>query len=272
MHKKMSAVIFSDSHIHAAQVGDWKPVEGGRGETGGGVIRNPVCAAAHSVAEYDASQKIACRFGNADVFLSFGIHPQEPRAENVPFLERLLEENGIDAIGETGFDLFADEYRSALDAQKNVWYAQLDLAARYGKPLVVHCRKSLDLIFKDSALLAKIPVCVFHSFAGSPLEARSLLKRGVNAYFSFGKPLLNNNKRAIACAKELALERLLAETDAPYQRLAGETRTEPRDIIRVHNAFAEIRGIPVERAAEKIAENFFSVFARSPRKPLPAPI
>jgi len=52
-------------------------------------------------------------------------------------------------------------------------------------------------------------------------EAESLLRRGVNAYFSFGAPLLLNHKEAVRAFSALPAEHLLLETDAPYQPLQG---------------------------------------------------
>jgi TatD DNase family protein len=249
------SMVFSDSHIHIAALDEALLP----GMADAVTARSPVCAASHSVEDFARTRQIAQRSG-APVFLSFGVHPQNPNPALIPFLEALLKENAVHAVGEAGFDLFTDEYKADIARQEEAWRAQTELAASFCKPLVIHCRKALHLIFRDYARLAKIPACVFHSFAGSPLEAGSLLKRGVNAYFSFGKPLLNSNKRAIYCVRELPLEHLLAETDAPYQRLKGETQTERRDIIRVHEAIAAQRGIGVEKAAGAIAGNFFGVF------------
>ncbi|GMO39634.1 MAG: TatD family hydrolase [Treponemataceae bacterium] len=246
--------VFSDSHIHIAHIDDWAPVNDDW----------PVCAAAHSVDELILTETVAKR-ADSRVFLSCGIHPQNPDTALAPFTEHLLAENRIAAIGEAGFDLFTAEYKADIKRQREAWNVQLELAERFQKPLVIHCRKALHLIFEDTARLAKIPACVFHSFAGSPIEAMSLVKRGVNAYFSFGKPLLNGAARAIACVRELSLDRLLAETDAPYQRLKNETRTLPGDIIRIHRAIAAIADIPVESAAEAISRNFFAVYAEGNR-------
>jgi len=243
----MTAAAFSDSHIHLAQT---EPPE----------IFGPVCAAAHSREEFSRLESLAALPRAFPVRLSFGLHPQAPDMAHAPFLEEALRLNKIAAVGETGFDAFTPEYRAALPLQKAAWDAQLALAARYGVPAVIHCRKALALIFADCAALKKLPACVFHSFAGSPAEARAFLKRGVNAWFSFGKPLLNNNKRALACAASLALDRILLETDAPFQRLKGERATAARDILRVHEAFAALRGIPAEEAARAVAANFGQVY------------
>ena len=173
------------------------------------------------------------------------MHPQNAANENIKeasdFLENLLSNNLISFIGEAGFDFFTDEFCEAKKIQEEIWNIQLDLALKYNLPLVVHCRKANHKLFEYWRQLAKLPEVLFHSFMGPSAEALSLCNRGINAYFSFGKQLLNNNKKAIACVRELPLNRILPETDAPFQYLKGEKYTAPAEIQKVMDAIKEIR-------------------------------
>jgi TatD DNase family protein len=241
--------MYPDSHLHLAALDAWQPVD-----------NSPVAASAHSPEEFAVLSEYAARYPGL-VYRTFGMHPQNPDTSYAPFLEGLLRNNEIDAIGEAGFDVFTPEYAADSVRQEAAWHLQCRYAAHYRKPLIVHCRKALDRIFRDTALLMKLPVVVFHSFMGSPVEAASLIKRGINAYFSFGKPLLNNNKRAIACVRLLPLSVLLAETDAPYQTLRSETATRVGDIRRVYAEIARIRGESPAEICARITDNFFTVYA-----------
>lgn len=58
----------------------------------------------------------------------------------------------------------------------------------------------------DSALLRKIRAVVFHSFCGGMYEVEGILGKGINAYFSFGKQILNGNKKSIECVRFLPLD------------------------------------------------------------------
>ncbi len=190
---------------------------------------------AHSRQEFEVQKSApSC------VIQAYGMHPQNAANENIKdsaaFLEELLSKNLISFIGEAGFDYFTEEYKNASEVQEEIFNIQLDLALKYNKPLVIHCRKANHKLFEYSKELKKLPEVLFHSFMGPPIEARSLLKRGINGYFSFGKQLLNGNKKAIACVKELPEERILAETDAPFQYLKGEKYTDLKDIRRVYEA------------------------------------
>lgn len=190
---------------------------------------------AHSRQEFEIQQSApSC------VIQAYGMHPQNAANEDIKvsaaFLEELLSKNLISFIGEAGFDYFTEEFKNAADLQEEIFNIQLDLALKYNKPLVIHCRKANHKLFEYSKQLKKLPEVLFHSFMGPPVEARSLLARGINGYFSFGKQLLNGNKKAIACVKELPPECILAETDAPFQYLKDEKYTDLSDIKRVYEA------------------------------------
>ena len=195
---------------------------------------------AHSQPEFELQ-----RAAPACVIQSYGMHPQNAANENIKesadFLENLLIKNLITFVGEAGFDYFTQEFRDAAALQEEIFNIQLELALSYNVPLVIHCRKTNHKLFEYSKQLKKLPEVLFHSFMGPPVEAQSLLNRGINGYFSFGKQLLNGNKKAIACVRELPAERILAETDAPFQYLKGEKYTNPEDIIKVCNEINFIR-------------------------------
>lgn len=179
------------------------------------------------------------------VFSSFGIHPQIVGNIDVDFykdfLLGLIKDNKLNGIGEAGFDFFTEDFKATRDIQEDVWKFQLELAIKYSLPLIVHCRKGNELLFRDAYKLKKVPVVLFHSFMGSFVEASSLIKRGINCFFSFGKQVMNNNKKVIDCVKNLPIKNLLMETDGPFQTLKGEDNTFPSDIVKVYNAVYKLR-------------------------------
>ena len=183
---------------------------------------------------------------NLSFLLAYGLHPQnagnEPIKKSADFLENLAENKKIIAIGEAGFDYFNDDFKSHKKVQDEIWNIQLDLALKYNLPLVVHCRKANEKLFEYSKKLAKLPEVLFHSFMGSPVEGKSLLRKGINGYFSFGKQIFNNNKKVIACVKELPEDRVLGETDAPYQFLKGEKYTRPGEIVKILAEIKRLQG------------------------------
>ena len=203
-------------------------------------------------------------------FATYGIHPQSPLLKNkslieeeLSYMENLIVGKKISAIGECGFDFFTPEFKSTAAEQETVFNEQLFLAQKYNLPLVLHLRKSIEKIFTYSQQLKKIPAVVFHSFPGTLREAQSLTNHGINAFFSFGKPILNGKKASIDCVQNLPLQNLLFETDAPYQTLKGETETFPTDIKKVYRKACELRKINLEELSETVFMNFQIAFENS---------
>ncbi|MBR1913117.1 MAG: TatD family hydrolase [Treponema sp.] len=243
-------MLFCDAHFHAA---DCKLLPDNEKDK---VYAAVSCA--HSPEEWTVQTELTG--GRKDFFSAFGIHPQQPSMENYRLLEQLLQAKRIVAIGETGFDFYTEAFKSNRSAQEESWNACLELAKVYGVPLVVHNRKALDCMFGYAKQLSKIPAVIFHSFAFTSREALSLLRHGMNAYFSFGKPLLNNNKKSIDCIRNLPMDRILLETDAPFQTLKGESATHPSEIERVYIAAMSFRNSNADEFCQTVAKTFCSAF------------
>jgi TatD DNase family protein len=260
--------MFCDAHFHIVQYQE-VAAKGALFSCPFGTYR--ACTCSHDPAEYAVQKRLISGTKPPVLFYNaFGIHPQNPVAEYIQFLETLLEQQELDAVGEVGFDLFTPEFKDTLDRQEYVWAVQLALASQYNRPLIVHCRKATERLFRDSRLLKKIPAVVFHSFPGSRIEAESLIRRGIHAFFSFGKPILSGNKRALDCVRNLAADRLLFETDAPFQTLKGERFTDCGDIQLIYKKAAAVRSDAnvacksVGELEEQIEKNFISAFGPFP--------
>lgn len=173
--------------------------------------------------------------------ISFGIHPQAPDEKELKTLEKLISENLIAAVGEIGLDRFNEEFASTFDLQKKLFAAQLEIAQKAELPVILHIRKAIPEVFEQILQLKKIKKVVFHSFSGTAEEAKSILSHGVNAYFSFGNALLNGHKKAVEAVRMLPEERILTETDAPYQPKKGESFSKPADILLIQEKIREIR-------------------------------
>lgn len=176
----------------------------------------------------------------SNVKKSFGIHPYWPKKNELYFLEYLLKENKINAIGEIGLDFYSKELKDKSKEQIDIFLIQVELAAKYNLPIIFHGRKSIDYIFKFSNELKKIPCIVFHSFAGTFLDAISILKKDIFGMFSFSKQIIASNKKSIDCIKKLPIENILLETDAPFQKLKGEDFSKMEDILLVYKKAFEI--------------------------------
>jgi TatD DNase family protein len=223
--------------------------------------------------EYHEGLKVkAEQDGAPPVFACFAVHPQLPAdrigKELLPLLETLAREGRLDAVGETGFDLYNDEYRATEKTQDEIFALHLETALRFGLPLVLHVRRAMHKIFARTGELKKAPAVIFHSWPGTLGEAEALLRRGLNVYFSFGAPVLANRRELRRCCALLPGERLLLETDAPYQPLRGKPFSSWQDLPLICRGAADLRkaagsagGTPEE--LEVLTEaNFFRAFRK----------
>lgn len=209
--------------------------------------------------------------GSAPLYCGFAVHPQLPArhpdavSSSLQTLETLLSEKKLDVMGELGFDLFDTDYKQTEQEQDKLFLSQLGWAVESSLPLVLHVRRAMHKIFAYSTLLAKCPSVLFHSYSGTLGEAESLLRRGINAYFSFGTVLLLNHKKAIEVYAKLPEDRLLFETDAPYQALRGQRYSSWNDLSLVIEAAARIHrnygtGTADAKQLEQISDNNFLNF------------
>lgn len=210
------------------------------------------CSCAHSVEEWNFQfeqnqNRNPKEKADYKVFNAFGIHPQQVSnnsqelMQQIDFLNNLIKNKNLIAIGEMGFDFFSEDFKQFALKQEEIWNIQLELAIQNQLPIVVHCRKSNEKLFEYKKQLKKVPAVLFHSFMGSFVEAQSLIKNDINCFFSFGKQIFNNNKKVIQCVKELPIKYLLLETDAPYQFLKGETETFCDQIVYIYKGAYNLR-------------------------------
>ena len=216
--------------------------------------------------------KIAEAYPN--VFCSVGTHPHYAHTElDVPVEEfvRLARHPKIVAIGEAGLDYFYD--KSPRDAQAQGFRKQIAAAQATGLPLVIHARDAdADIAAILEEEMARAPFsAVLHCFTSGPELARRALDLGV--YMSFSGVLTfkkSESLRAIAAA--VPLDRLLVETDAPYLapgKFRGK-RNEPAYVVETAKELAGVKGVSQAEIAHATTENFFRLYAKTPRAVLSA--
>jgi len=198
-----------------------------------------------------------------DVWASIGVHPHdagEADATALAEIEALAAESRVVGIGETGVDFFRN--LSPRDAQERVFRAQLALARRVGKPVIVHCRDAHE---ETLAILAEERVGetggVMHCFSGDTAIARRCLDLGL--LISLAGPLTYPKARALPdVATFVPGDRLVVETDCPFlppQPYRGK-RNEPAYLAITAARVAELRGEPLETLAARTSENAAKLF------------
>jgi len=263
----------TDAHCHPRDLLDFeKDMEKKRRETG-----TAAAASAWNREQFEYHEALAKKAeedGAPPIFLCFALHPQLSGEKDfspsggMELLNSLAAEERLDAVGETGFDLYDNKFKAAENIQDEIFNNHLETALHRGLPMILHLRKAMHKIFPFVKRLKQIPAIVFHSWPGTRGEAEALLKKGINAYFSFGTAVLKNHKEAIASAGILPAERLLLETDAPYQPLRGKGFSSWQDLSLICSCIAGLRRNAGSKCAttieleEQTTENFFRVFNR----------
>lgn len=196
------------------------------------------------------------------VYAAAGIHPED--ALNLPEnwlteLERLTRHPKVKAIGEIGLDYYWKEVPR--DLQKEVFRAQLTLAAQLNLPVIVHDREAHGDCL---AIVQDFPQVrgVFHCYSGSAEDAKQLIKWGWHLSFT-GTITFKNARKAPEVIQAVPLERLMVETDAPYMAptpYRGK-RCDSRYVYRMAETIAEIKGLPVEEVVRITTENGKRLFA-----------
>ncbi len=181
-------------------------------------------------------------------------------------LRELLANPLVKAVGETGLDYYYNA--DTAEAQKKLFAANLELAAAFGKPVVVHSRDAdEDTVALLSGFAQAWPgdparLGVLHCFTRDTRFARQVLDLGLMVSFS-GIVTFANAGPLRETARYVPDDRLLVETDSPYLApvpLRGK-RNEPAFVVHVAKQLAELKGCSVESVANLTAANARVLFA-----------
>ena len=202
------------------------------------------------------------------VFASVGRHPNSASGFDegaAGAIERLCRLPGVVAVGETGLDFYRD--RSDPEDQRRAFSAQIEIAARTGKALVIHLRDrdgSEDAVSEAFATLdqrADGVAVILHCFSAGPRWAERAAERGW--YCSLAGNLTYPRAESIREAARIVPEdRLLVETDSPFlapQPVRGKPN-QPANVVMTAERLAEVRGVPygeLERIVEANAARVF---------------
>jgi len=191
-----------------------------------------------------------------------GIHPtsvKENYLEEIDFIKKEIDQNKYCAIGECGLDYYWD--KTYIKEQEIVLRDQIELAIQHKLPLVIHSRKSLQEIFniltdyKESYIKG-----VLHCFPGNVPEAKKAIELGF--YLGIGGVITYKNATMADVVKNISLDHILLETDAPYLTPAPYRgkRNESAYISIIAEKVAEIKEISFEEVEKATTLNACKLF------------
>jgi TatD DNase family protein len=201
-----------------------------------------------------------------DIWCSVGAHPHEAadHAEaTAQELAALAAHPRVIGIGETGLDFHYNH--SPHDVQERVFRAHIAAAQESGLPLIVHAREADDEIAR--ILREMRPAAgVLHCFSSGRGLAEAALELGFHISIS-GIVTFRNAEELRAIVRDVPLDRLLVETDAPYLApvpYRGK-RNEPAFVAATAAAVAALKGIEPDALAAATTDNFFRLFRKAQR-------
>ena len=211
-----------------------------------------------------SAQAVALAHAYDGLFAGVGIHPEEARAltaEDDEQLSSWAKDDRVVCIGEIGLDYYWVKDAPTRELQRRMFIHQLDLARQLHLPVCIHDR---DAHADTLAILKKegqgIPT-VLHCYSGSVEMAREFLKLG--CYLGVDGPLtFKNAAKTVNVVREMPMDRLLVETDAPYMApvpMRGR-RNEPAFVRFVAEKVAEIRALSLSEVARQTTANACAIY------------
>lgn len=203
------------------------------------------------------------------VWASVGIHPHDAKSDpdqnpdQTTIIRSLALHPRAVAIGETGLDFYRD-WGAPRELQEKWFRFQIALAIELNKPLIIHSREAGNdclKMLRDGG--AEKCGGVFHCYAENEIFAAELRK--INFLISIPGTLTFKKADALrAIVKEVPLEQIMLETDAPY--MAPEPhrgkRCESSFMVETAKMLAKVKGLSLEQVAAqttKTAEMFFKL-------------
>ena len=205
---------------------------------------------------------------HSNIYSSVGVHPLQKVDQPVPTVEQLLslaEAPNVVAIGETGLDNFysADTHQWQRDSFIN----HLRASQQCDKPIIIHTRDARE---ETIDLLRQYPLSaggVMHCFTETWEMAAAAMELGFYISFS-GIVTFKNAEEVRRVAKDVPLNQLLVETDAPYLAPVpnrGKTN-EPAFTAYTAAIVAELHDIEINQLADVTTDNFFRLFSKASRE------
>jgi TatD DNase family protein len=214
--------------------------------------------------QFPAVRAIAEAYDN--IWCSVGAHPHEAvehATATAAQLTELAEHKRVIGIGETGLDFYYDH--SPRDIQEQVFRVHIEASAASGLPLIVHAREA-DAEIAGILRQESPHAGVLHCFSSGRGLAEAALDLGFYISIS-GIVTFRKADELRAIVRDVPLDRLLVETDAPYLApvpYRGK-RNEPAYVAATAATMAKLKGVVPEELAAATTENFFRLFKKARR-------
>ena len=180
--------------------------------------------------DYTSSKKTLELGKKSEYILPFiGMHPEKAQDDTESIFKLIVENNEkISGVGEIGLDHTYTNSDEEFQKQEEVFKTQLSYAEKFGKPVSIHSRKTLDQILEILPSY-KIPSVLLHWFDGSKKQLQKAMD--LQCYVSFGPVMVYSQDKQVLLSKANK-DRILVETDGPVRfSRCFENKTAQIDFI-----------------------------------------
>lgn len=213
------------------------------------------------VSQPDSAHAVQFVKNRPNCWAAIGIHPHEANSgqKALDALAPLATEQKVVAVGEIGLDYFYTH--STKQEQIKALRFQIELALEHNLPIIFHVREAFDDFWPILDSYKGIRG-VLHSFTDTHANFLKAMERGlyigINGITTFTKI-----EEQLQTAKEVPLQKLLLETDAPFltPRPLRGTVNEPAHVRLVAEFLAGLRGQTIEDLAANTTQNAQTLFA-----------
>lgn len=194
-----------------------------------------------------------------------GLHPcyvKKDFEKELYVVENWLSKRKFAAVGEIGTDLYWD--KTFWEHQKEAFKLQVGWAKKYGLPVVIHCRESIDETIELLEPLADENLRgIFHCFSGNFSQATKIIAMGF--YLGIGGVATFKNGGLDKVLPEIDLTSLVLETDSPYLAPVPHRgkRNSPEFIPLVAKKVSELKNISIHDVQEVTTKNALKIFERT---------
>lgn len=203
-----------------------------------------------------------------EILVGVGFHPHDSTGVSevqIMELTKLVNNPKVVAIGEIGLDFYRDY--APREIQIKTLKLQLDLAARVGLPIIIHCRQAEnemlyilhDWLSSNSSSQRQSPG-VIHCFNGGKDTLRQYLEMGF--YIALGAYIGYPTVKMYDVILNIPDDRLVVETDCPFlppQNYRGK-RNEPAYISLTIEALSRVKNETYAEISQKTTENARRLF------------
>lgn len=206
----------------------------------------------------DAEKNIQLSSEYTCIKAAVGLYPSvldDEKADEIIEIIRKERDNLV-GIGEVGLDYWLAKTDDEREIQRRIFSKFIKLSLEVDLPLNVHSRSAgfhaIELLIQKGARKVQM-----HAFDGKASKVKNAIEAGF--FFSIPPSIIRSRQKQ-KLIKQLPLDCLLLESDAPVLGPDPNERNEPMNVKTTLSMIAEIKELPEEVLSNAIFDNSLELY------------